>query len=241
MTPAPIIDVADDAEGLALRVARFVAARFSSAPERFSLNLSGGSTPKRIYELLAAADLGASIDWRNVHLFWGDERFVPMDHQDSNFRMAKEAFLDHVPVPFSQVHPILTSAKTPERAAALYEETLQIFYGSKTLDADRPLFDVTLLGLGEDGHIASLFPGTAALDERAAWVTSIIGAKPEARISLTYPALELSRVIVFAVSGAKKRDILARVLAGDLMLPAARLATRGTIHLFTDRAALPGS
>ena len=99
------------------------------------------------------------------------------------------------------------------------------------------MFDVTLLGLGEDGHIASLFPGTKALDERAAWVTSIIGAKPEPRISLTYPALQSSRIILFVVSGAKKRDILARVLANDMTLPAARLATHGTIRIFADRAA----
>jgi 6-phosphogluconolactonase len=239
MTPAPVIDVAKDAEALALRVARFVAARISSEPDRFSLSLSGGSTPKRIYELLGAGDLGVALDWRKLHLFWGDERFVPMDHEDSNYRMAFEAMIDHAPIPPSQVHPILTGAGTPEKAAALYEETLQNFYGSTTLDPERPLFDVTLLGLGEDGHIASLFPGTKALEECGTWVTSVIGAKPEPRISLTYPALESSRAILFAVSGAKKRDILARVLANDLTLPAACLVTGGTIHLFADRAALP--
>jgi 6-phosphogluconolactonase len=122
----------------------------------------------------------------------------------------------------------------------LYEATLQGFYGSKTLDPERPLFDVTLLGLGEDGHTASLFPGSKALEERNAWVTSIVGERPEPRISLTYPALESSRVILFVVSGAKKRDILARVLANDMALPAARLATRGTIRIFADRAAIAG-
>jgi 6-phosphogluconolactonase len=209
----------------------FVAARISNAPARFSLSLSGGTTPKRIYELLATGDLGVSLDWRKLHLFWGDERFVPMDHHDSNFRMAREAFIGHVPIPPSQVHPILTGAGTPEKAAALYEETLKSFYGSKTLDPERPLFDLTLLGLGEDGHIASLFLGTKALDERNAWV----GAKPEPRISLTYPALESSSVILFVVSGAKKRDILARVLANDPTLPASRLSSRGTIRVFADR------
>jgi 6-phosphogluconolactonase len=187
MTPAPIVDVANDAEALASRVAEFVAARAASASGRFSLSLSGGSTPKRAYELLA--DSGASLDWRKIHLFWGDERFVPPDHQDSNFRMAREALIVHVPIPAAQVHPIPTNSASPEEAAALYEATLQSFYGSETLDPERPLFDVTLLGLGEDGHIASLFPGTKVLDERGAWVTSIIGVKPEPRISLTYPAL----------------------------------------------------
>jgi 6-phosphogluconolactonase len=162
---------------------------------------------------------------------------VPADHHDSNFRMAREALIDHVPIPATQVHPVPTNSASPEEAAALYEATLQGFYGSKTLDPERPLFDMTLLGLGEDGHTASLFPGSKALDERDAWVTSITGEKPEPRISLTYPALESSRVILFVVSGAKKRDILARVLANDMTLPAARLATRGTVHIFADRAA----
>lgn len=238
MTPSPVLEIAQNSEELAARVASVIAARIAQVPARFSLNLSGGSTPKRIYELLGAEDLGGSIDWKKVHLFWGDERFVPMDHEDNNFRMAREAFVDKVPVPFGQVHPILTGAKTPEKAAALYAETLQNFYGSTALDPARPLFDVTLLGLGEDGHIASLFPGTAALDERGAWVTAVIGAKPEVRISLTYPALESSREIIFAVSGAKKRDILARVLANDAALPATRLATQGLIYIFADRAAM---
>ena len=92
MTPTPVTDVAPDAEALAGQVARFVARRMSSAPDRFGLSLSGGSTPKRIYELLGVGDLGVPLDWRKLHLFWGDERFVPMDHQDSNFRMAQEAF-----------------------------------------------------------------------------------------------------------------------------------------------------
>lgn len=238
MTPQPIIDVEIDAEALARLVADAVAARVSCARERFGLCLSGGSTPKRAYELLA--DSGASLDWQKVHLFWGDERFVPPDHRDSNFRMAREALIDRVPVPATQVHPIPTNSASPEEAAALYEATLQGFYGSQTLDPARPLFDVTLLGLGEDGHTASLFPGTHALDERDAWVTSIVGVKPEPRISLTYPALQSSSVILFVVAGANKRDILARVLANDITLPAARLATRGTIRIFADRAATAG-
>lgn len=238
MTPAPIIDVDEDAEALARRVAGFVAARASDASGRFSLSLSGGSTPKRAYELLA--DLRAPLDWRKVHLFWGDERFVPQAHKDSNFRMAREALIDHVPIPAAQVHPIPTNTASPGGAAALYEVTLRSFYGSSTLDPERPLFDVTLLGLGEDGHVASLFPGTKALDERDAWATSSVGVKPEPRISLTYPALESSRAILFIVSGATKREILARVLCGDQALPAARLATRGTIRVFADRAAIAG-
>jgi 6-phosphogluconolactonase len=238
MLPAPIIKTESDAEALALRVARFIAGRISAASGRFGLSLSGGTTPKRVYELLAAKDIGGTLDWQKVHLFWGDERFVPPDHQMSNFRMAREALIDHVPIPAAQVHAIPTTWGSPQEAADLYSATLQAYYGTATLDPARPLFDLTLLGLGEDGHTASLFPGTSALSERGTWVTSIVGAKSEPRISLTYPALESSREILFIVSGAKKQEILARVLAGDQALPAARLDTRGTIYIFADRAAL---
>ncbi|HXW71591.1 MAG TPA: 6-phosphogluconolactonase [Methylocella sp.] len=237
MTPAPLINIAEDAKSLAAATAAFLSDAINLAPDPFSLCLSGGSTPREAYELLGSKDY--SIDWRKVRLFWGDERFVPMDHEDNNFRMARAAFIDRVPIPFSQVHPILTGSKTPQRAAALYEEALQAYYGGRFLDPERPLFNVTLLGLGEDGHIASLFPGNTALDERNTWATAVIGAKPEARISLTYPALESSRDILILVSGPKKRAILRRVLENDQALPACRVATRGKIHIFADRDALP--
>src|ERR1700724_1724922 len=139
MTPPPVVDVAGDGEALARLVAGFIAAR-ASASERFGLCLSGGATPKRAYELLA--DLGASLDWQKIHLFWGDERFVPPDHRDSNFRMAREALIDHVPIAAAQVHPIPTSSASPDEAAALYEATLQGFYRSNTLDPERPFFAV---------------------------------------------------------------------------------------------------
>jgi 6-phosphogluconolactonase len=144
------------------------------------------------------------------------------DHEQSNFRMAGEALLDRVPIPATQVHPIPTSYDSPERAAISYETSLQEFYEAKEFDPAPPLFDLTLLGLGEDGHTASLFPNTKALDERDAWVTSIIGAKPEPRISLTYPAIESSREILFLVSGPKKPLILARVLASSPQLASRR-------------------
>ncbi len=240
MTPVPILDVADDPESMANRVAAWLVSYITQASGAVGLGLSGGSTPKRVYELLGGPDFSARIDWGKVHLFWGDERFVPATDRDSNYRMAWEALIQYVPIPPAQVHPIPTDCASPEEAAALYEKVLQDFYGSRTLDPDRPLFGVNLLGLGEDGHTASLFPGTVALEERQAWVTSIRGAKPEPRISLTYPALESSRIILFLVSGAQKREILGRVLADDQSLPAARLATRGAIRIFADRAAAPG-
>jgi 6-phosphogluconolactonase len=236
MTPEPVITVESNAQALASRVARLIAARIASTEGSISLCLSGGTTPERTYEFLAQF-LREPRHWQKVHLFWGDERFVPADHQDSNFRMARRALIDHVPIPAAQVHPIPTACGSPEMAALLYEAALREFYGSAALEPQRPLFDLTLLGLGEDGHIASLFPGTRALNERHAWAAPVIGAKPEPRISLTFPAIEASQEILFIVSGTAKRDILARVLAGDEELPATRLATSGVIHIFADKAA----
>ncbi|MCI0599673.1 MAG: 6-phosphogluconolactonase [Beijerinckiaceae bacterium] len=238
MTPAPVIETVESGEALSLRAARYIASRIAGASGRLAISLSGGSTPKRVYELLGAGDLLSPLDWQKVHVFWGDERFVPPDHKDSNFRMALEALIAHVPIPGAQVYPIPTVGLSPEEAAATYEEALQRYYGANMLDPARPLFELTLLGLGEDGHTASLFPRTKALDERSAWVTSVVGAKPETRITLTYPALESSREILFLVSGEKKREILARVLTNDQALPAAPLATRGSTHIFADRAAM---
>jgi 6-phosphogluconolactonase len=129
MTPSPIVEVADIA-GCAFRVARFIAARASSASGPFGLCLSGGSTPKYAHEALAAL-FGGDLDWQKFRLFWGDERFVPPDHPDSNFRMAREALIDHVPIPAAQVHPVPTNSASPEEAAASYEATLQGYARSR--------------------------------------------------------------------------------------------------------------
>jgi 6-phosphogluconolactonase len=226
-----------DAAALAGAVAELIVAGVAAAPTRFALNLSGGSTPKRLYERLASPAFRDRIEWPKLHLFWGDERFVPADHPDSNYRMTKLAMLDHVPLPSAQIHPVPTDAASPEICAADYARTLQTYYGGETLDATRPLFDMTLLGLGPDGHTASLFPNTAALQEHEAWVTSIVGAKPEPRISLTYPVLESSRIILFLVAGADKHDVLTQVLAHEPWLPAAKLAPLAQTHWYVDEAA----
>jgi 6-phosphogluconolactonase len=167
-----------------------------------------------------------------VHWFWGDERFVAHDHPESNYRMASEAFLGAVPMPRANVHAIATEGMSPPQAAAAYEATLRRFRG-----AQRPLFDVTLLGLGSDGHIASLFPGQPALEERERWVVAAVDPRSQPRITLTYPALESSREIALLVAGAEKREALRRVRAGDLSLPAARIRPAGRLHWFIDRAA----
>jgi 6-phosphogluconolactonase len=126
---------------------------------------------------------------------------------------------------------------SPQQAAAAYEQTLKDFYGADRLAPARPLFDVTLLGIGADGHTASLFPGHPALDERDHWTLAVIGAKSEARITLTYPALDSSRHAAFLVTGAGKRDVMVRAHAGDRTLPAGRVRPVGELHWFADRAA----
>ena len=231
------LDVSPDAVSLAIRTADWLTARIEDSTGPFALNLSGGSTPKRLYELLATEIYRSKIDWKRVHIFFGDERFVPADHADSNYRMAREALITKVPIPIENVHPVATDMATPEAAAAAYEVTLKTYYGKETLDVARPLFQVTLLGLGEDGHTASLFPGTAALRERLQWVTAVVGAKPEPRITMTYPILESSDVAAFLVAGGGKRDILTRMLARDPKLPSSHVDPQGEFLVFCDEAA----
>ena len=230
------IVVLADAAAVAHHVAEWLLEKALAKDGAFALGLSGGSTPKALYQLLAADEFRHRFPWDRTHIFFGDERFVPHDHPDSNYRMAREALIDHVPIAAAQVHPWQTDTD-PEHSALHYADTLKRYYGADTLDPARPLFDVQLLGLGEDGHTASLFPGVAALAERSAWTAAIIGAKPEPRLSLTYPALDSARYVAFLAVGAGKRDILARAIAGDPALPAVHVVPVGTRVLFTDEAA----
>jgi 6-phosphogluconolactonase len=232
------LEVAKDLEDLAHRAARWIADIAAASRDRLAISLSGGSTPRRLYQLLAQPPFRAAIPWDRVHWFWGDERFVPPDHPDSNYRMAREALLSHAPIPAANIHRIETDGDAVAAARA-YQQTLESYYGAATLDRARPLFDIELLGLGPDGHTASLFPGTTVLYERQRWVAEIVGAKPEARITLTYPVLESSRHTAFLVAGADKREVLARVMAGDRELPAARLNPVGELVWFVDEAAYP--
>jgi 6-phosphogluconolactonase len=233
----PELEVLADAAALARRVADWLLDLATAKRGSFALCLSGGATPRTLYRLLAEAPYQGAFPWARTHLFWGDERFVPHSDSESNYHMTDAALLRHAPIPAANIHPIPTEGLAPEAAASAYERDLQAFYGAADLDPARPLFDVTLLGLGPDGHTASLFPGTAVLRERARWAAAVIGAKPEPRITLTYPALESSAEIAFLVAGADKREIFARLRAGDPSLPAARLAPRGRLHFFADRAA----
>jgi len=225
-----------DAEALARHVAVWLTDRAVAAAGRFAIALSGGSTPKRLYEILAEPEQRDRFPWNRTHLFWGDERFVPPESAQSNFNMTRTALLDHVPIPPGNVHPMPTNGLPPEAARA-YQATLQTYYGRESLDMARPLFDVTLLGLGENGHTASLFPDTASLDETLAWVAPVTENVPQPRLTLTYPTIACSDVVAFLVAGKSKAPVLKRVLAGDRSQPASRITAAGEIIWFIDEAA----
>ena len=230
------LEILADPEALARRVADWLLAISMTRVSVFTLALSGGGTPRRLYELLAGPPYRDVFPWHRTHFFWGDERFVPRDDASSNYRMVRDAMLSQAPIRGANIHPVPTEGLTPEAAASDYERELKSFYGAARLDPARPLFDVNLLGLGPDGHTASLFPGTAALEEREQWVAAVVGPKPT-RITLTYPALESSRHVAFLVAGKEKREIFSRFQRGERTLPAARLRPIGTLHLFADAAA----
>jgi 6-phosphogluconolactonase len=230
----------ESAETLAQGVAEWLCGLAQASGRDFAVCLSGGSTPRRLYERLATPAIASRFPWRRAHWFWGDERFVPHDHPDSNYRMAYDALLARVPIPNGNIHAVPTEGLSPEQAADAYEAILKRFHGADTLSPDRPLFDVTLLGIGEDGHTASLFPGQPALQENRRWAVAVIGAKSEPRITLTYPALDSSRDVAFLATGAGKRVAVAGAKAGDGEIPAAMVRPVGRLHWFTDRAAATG-
>lgn len=217
-----LIHVAD-AEALAEAAAKRLLTRIDANSGRIAICLTGGSSPKRLYERLAAPDCAKAIPWQRVHWFIGDDRFVPQDDHLSNIGMARAAFLDTL-APSENIHAIPTDAMNPEAAAAAYEKTLKDFYGHATLDPEKPLFDLVLMGVGPDGHTASLFPGYPAIDERDRWTVGVPLAHVAPfvpRVTLTLPALASCREMLFLVSGADKREIAKRVFTDDA-LPAAQ-------------------
>jgi 6-phosphogluconolactonase len=226
-------------------VARAAALRFVEVARagiethgRFSVALAGGSTPKRIYELLAGEEFAARLDWSSVHVFFGDERCVPPDDADSNYRMANEALLSRVALPAENVHRMRGEGDAVANAR-LYEDELRGYFGD---GAAWPEFDLIMLGMGDDGHTASLFPGTHALDVRAAWVTSNWVEKFDTyRITLTAPAINHAREIMFIVTGAGKAERLQEVIYGARdphRLPSQLIQPRaGALAWFLDEAA----
>jgi 6-phosphogluconolactonase len=179
----------------------------------FTLVLAGGSTPRTLYELVAEPPYASRVPWRQVQLYWGDERFVPPHHEQSNYRLARETLLERVHVLADQVHPIPTDAANPEQAALAYAGTLRALAAAQ--GRSPPRFDLVLLGLGTDGHTASLFPGGPECAERERWCVASRapeGAAVLERITLTLPVLNAARSVLFLVSGAEKRPILQKVL-----------------------------
>jgi 6-phosphogluconolactonase len=231
------VEVLADPEMMACRVAAWIIDLANAKQGNFAICLSGGSTPQLLYRHLAEPGYRDRFPWPRAHWFFGDERFVPHNDALSNYRMVREALLSRASIPLANIHAIPTEGIAPAAAASAYERELKTFYGAERLDPSRPLFDVNLLGLGEDGHTASLFPNNAALAERERWVCAVVGAKPEARITLTYPALDSSAHAAFLVTGKGKRAIFERLRRGDNSLPAVGIRPTGTLWLFSDRAA----
>ncbi|HZC19261.1 MAG TPA: 6-phosphogluconolactonase [Rubrobacteraceae bacterium] len=208
MSP-PNVHVFETPQALAEAVAGALAeeaARSTRERGRFAVALAGGSTPKRAYELLATRYRDA-LDWSKVHVFFGDERAVPPDHEDSNYRMAQRTLLSGVPV--GSVHR-MRGELDPREAAALYEEELKAFFDGP------PSLDLILLGIGEDGHTASLFPHTPALDVSDRWVVeNPVEKLGTIRITLTFPAINAARKATFLVTGEGKAEALREILEGD--------------------------
>jgi 6-phosphogluconolactonase len=238
--------VVHDAAALAEIAARRLIARLARA-ERSAVCLTGGSSPLGLFRLLAESPWKSEVPWDRVHWFIGDDRFVPERDPLSNMGAAKRVLLDRVSAPRQNIHPIPTDAKDPqsadpESAARLYEEELKRFYGADRLDPERPLFDFVLMGLGPDGHTASLFPGSSALEEKQHWVVGVAKAGMEPfvpRVTLTFPALASTREMLFLIDSADKGPILKRVLAGE-DLPAHRAYAQGELVWLVIRAAVPG-
>ncbi|MCA6108406.1 6-phosphogluconolactonase [Bradyrhizobium cenepequi] len=234
-----IITVADPA-ALARAAAERVQARMAANGGRIAICLTGGSSPKALYQLLATEPYRDRIPWDRVHWFIGDERFVPVDDPRNNMAMARGAFLDrHAPA--SHIHPIPTDAASPDEATERYARELKSFYGAEALDAARPLFDLVLMGIGPDGHTASLFPNYPAIEVIDRWVVGVPKANVEPfvpRVSLTLPTLSCCREMLFEVAGEEKRAILTRAFAGE-NLPANRVQSIGETVWLIDEAARP--
>lgn len=226
------IEIHPDRPALVARSLDLVQARIRTAVAeqgRCAIALAGGSTPKPLYEALAQLDL----PWSNIHIFWGDERYVPIDHPDSNAGMAKATWLDQVPIPVTQIHIMPTHLEEPIEAAEAYESLLKDLLGAQ------PAFDIVLLGMGDDGHTLSLFPNTAAVNVSDRLVT--VGDKGgEPRLTLTASLVNQSRCVLFLVSGSNKQAALREVFspeADDWAFPSRKIRPQGELWWLLDAAA----
>jgi 6-phosphogluconolactonase len=210
---------------------------------RFTFALSGGKTPRPLYQLLASDEFLPLLDWQQTQIFWGDERCVPPEHPDSNYRMARELLLDYVPLPMDHIYRIKGELE-PYQAAEQYDERLHTFFSGRagTPEAPLPRFDLVLLGIGDDGHTASLFPHTPGLTEDNKWVTAHWVEKLDAwRLTLTPTALNAASHLLFVVEGANKAEALKAIFdpnTDPMTYPAKLVQPRdGTVTWLVDEAA----
>jgi len=215
MAVQPEVRVSADQEALfrtAADVFSEIVRNAVDAQSRCTIALSGGSTPRGLFSMLASEPYRSALPWRQCAFFWGDERCVPPDHPESNYRMARETLLDRIPIPPEHVHR-MRGEDPPEEAAEAYERVLRHAFAG---DGAWPHFDLILLGMGEEGHTASLFPGTPALAETRRWVVAHYVEKVQMyRLTVTLPVINHAQHVVFLVSGASKAPILQKVLASD--------------------------
>ena len=206
---------------------------------RFRIALSGGSTPLPVYALLAAPPRVGAVDWSRVEFFWGDERCVPPDHPESNYGVARRLLLDRLPgVPSGAIHRMAADLPDREREAVRYQAEIAGEFGTSPDAARPPAFDLVWLGMGRDGHTASLFPGSTALEERHRWVVASWAPAPAAwRMTLTLPIINAARSALFVVIGADKAGPLAAIRSGSRKPPAARVHARSTVWLVDGSAA----
>ncbi|MEX2365003.1 MAG: 6-phosphogluconolactonase [Pseudohongiellaceae bacterium] len=203
------------------------------ARNSFHVALAGGATPEPVYRLLQHENL----DWERIHLYWGDERDVPADHPESNFRMVKQALIDHVPIPATNVHPIQVQADIEQSVQAYREVLMNVHHAGKGI----PCFDLIMLGVGDDGHIASLFPESSALTVNDTPVVSVYVEKLSSwRVTLTYPVLDAARNLMLLVAGEAKAPVVASVLGGadsEQKYPVQKLSPQGRVEWYLDTAA----
>jgi 6-phosphogluconolactonase len=235
------LQIVRDADALAQEAARRIKDSLGQSSGRLAVCLAGGSTPERLYRTLGSEPFRSVLPWDRIHWFWGDDRFVPQSDARSNAGMARRSLLNRVSVREEMIHAIATDVESVAVAAPAYERDLQRFYGAGRIDPARPLFDIVLMGMGRDGHTASLFPGHAELDEQQRWVVGVPNPAIEpfvARVTLTLPVLAAARDMLFLISGENKRAAVSSVLAGA-DLPAARAHSNGSLVWLLDRAAAP--
>jgi 6-phosphogluconolactonase len=228
-----------DPETLAKGAAKFICDRaqeYIAHADNFALLLSGGSTPEHTYQQLVHVSRQRALNWSKVQVYWGDERCVPPDHAQSNYGMARRALFDHVPIPDDNLHRMACEGN-PQTGARDYEELLRISFP----DQRWPRFNLVLLGLGEDGHTASLFPGTAILEVQNRWVAPVYVPHLDSwRISLTLPAINSAAQAVFLVAGEGKAPIIKQILEPsprDQTYPAERIKPQGDLIWLLDQAA----